>query len=224
MPDGKDNSISPIVGARGFYERLRSTLKQLPKNIMPKNPSNKYVEDEFNRSDSEPLPQDVRVVKAANKANSENDLRLVAETNNFARLDDNYNQLLQQYKAYKNPSLENVEFNPVSEDTISGLYKGKPVEITCVMSEDGNKQQEIKFGDGSKISYVVFSEGNKMTINGEEFEMPEGTIVETKSVNGRIFSQLIQTPNMSKTVVCVPEVINTAEQILGIADSEESLD
>ena len=44
--------------------------------------------------------------------------------------------------------------------------------------------------------------------------MPAGTILEVKSVNGRVFSQLIQTSDMKINVVNKPEIIDKAEEIL----------
>ena len=121
---------------------------------------------------------------------------------------------MQEYNAYKNSVLDGLEFTPVSEDTVSALYKGKQVGIRCKVLEDGNKQNEINFEDGSQISYISYSQGGKINIYGEEFEVPTGTILETKSVNGRVFSKLIQTPNMQRNVVNIPEVIEQAEQAL----------
>ncbi len=93
-------------------------------------------------------------------------------------------------------------------------YKGKKVEIKCKILDDGSKLQEVTFDDGSQVKYITFLKGGKMDINGEEFEMPVGTIVETKSANGRVFSQLIQTPDMQKKVINKPEYIDEAEKAL----------
>ena len=123
-------------------------------------------------------------------------------------------RLLQEYEAYKNPALNDLTFTPVSADTVSASYKGKQVEIKCKVLENGSKQYEINFEDGSKMSYVLFSKGGTTNINGEEFEMPNGTILETKSVNGRVFSKLIQTPDMRRDVINMPEILGKAEQIL----------
>lgn len=92
--------------------------------------------------------------------------------------------------------------------------KEKSFKITCKILDDGNKLQEINFADGSQIKYITFTKVGKMEINGEEFEMPEGTIIETKSVKGRVFSRLIQTPDMPKTVINKPEYLDKAEQVL----------
>ena len=94
------------------------------------------------------------------------------------------------------------------------LNKEKQVKIKCNVLEDGSKQQEIYFDDGSQIKYITFTKGGKMKINGDEFEMPEGTVVETKSVNGRVFSQLIQTPDMQRNVINKPEYLDRAAESL----------
>lgn len=101
--------------------------------------------------------------------------------------------------------------------------KGKSFKITCKILDDGNKLQEINFDDGSQIKYITFTKNGKTKINGEEFEMPEGTIIETKSVNGRVFSQLIQTPDMPRKVINKPEYLDRAEQALTEFNQTQSL-
>ena len=179
--------------------------------------------DELKRSDSEPLTKEERTDGAIKKFNALNEQNLVRETNFFAELDNDF-KLLQEYRAYNNPDFSDLEFSPVSSDTVSGKYKGKSVEIKFSTSEDGNKLEEISFHDGSKISYVTFSQGGKMNINGEEFEMPEGTIFESKSVQGRMFSQLIQTPNMLRSVINKPEGLEKAQQVLASYTESSSAD
>ena len=97
-------------------------------------------------------------------------------------------------------------------------YKGKKVEIKCKILDDGSKLQEVNFDDGSQIKYITFLKGGKLDINGEEFEMPVGTIVETKSANGRVFSRLIQTPDMTKKVINKPAYLDEAEKVLQTSD------
>lgn len=187
-------------------------MKKLPGSIKRKNYSPEQG-DEFTYSGKAPLSPEKRLYAAVRKFNAANDMRIVAETNYFAELYHNYN-LLQEYNAYKNPELSDLTFIPVSEDTVSATYKKKPVEIKCMVLENGSKQYEINFEDDSRISYVLFSEGGKAEINGEEFEMPAGTILENKSVDGRVFSKLIQTPDMRREIINIPKVIGRAEQIL----------
>lgn len=157
-----------------------------------------------------PFPS--RLEGAVKKFNASNEQKIVAETNYFAEFDNDY-KLLQEYNAFKTPVFKGIIFEAVSSDTVKGIYKRKNVEIKRKISDDGNKRWEISFEDGSQISYLIFFRIRKMKINGEEFEMPEGTIVETKSVQGRIFSQLIQIPEMSRVVITLPD-FEKVEQVL----------
>ena len=86
-------------------------------------------------------------------------------------------------------------------------------------NNNGTQTQEINFKDGSKINYLIYSENGKMDINGEEFEMPAGTIVETKTAQNKVFSQLIQTPDMARTVVELPITPDSVKEILGSYNS-----
>ncbi len=178
--------------------------------------------DEFNYSDSKPRSSEERTCTAVMKSNEANIVRLAAEINRSAEIDSVYEKLLPEYTAYINPELNDLV--SASSDVVSASYKKKPVEIKCKALDDGIRQQEISFNDGSQISYVSFSNGGKMRINEEEFEMPVGTVVETKSVNGRVFSQLIQIPGMQRRVVNKPEYLDKAEQIItsGAVDFEEN--
>ena len=162
MQGSDDISISPIAKAL-------STIGFAMNNVIP----NKFVvkknqppqkDDEFKHSGSDPLPPEERLEAAVKKFNAANELRLVAETNYFAELDNDYN-LLQEYHAYKNPELNQLKFNPVSKDTVTATLKGKQIEIKCKMLEGGSKQHEINFDDGSRINYTTFAEGGKMKIN-----------------------------------------------------------
>jgi len=156
-----------------------------------------------------PFPS--RIDGAVRKFNASNEQRIIAATNLFAEFDNDY-KLLQEYSAYKTPDFKDAEFTRISSDTISTAYKGKPVEIKLSTQNNGNELREINFKDGSQISYVTFSDGEKMGINGEEFEMPAGTVLETRSVQGKVFSRLIQTPDMLGKIVNMPEELNDIEQ------------
>ncbi len=163
-------------------------------------------------SDSEPRTEEERTRTAVMKANEANRERLVAEINRSGEIDSVYDKLLPEYSAYQNPELK--DFTPVSSDTVTALFRKKQVEIKFSTTEDDNKQQDIKFADGSQISYITFTKDGKMKINEEEFEMPEGTIIETKSINGRVISQFIQTPDIQRKVINKPEYLDEAEEVL----------
>ncbi len=170
--------------------------------------------DEFQYSDSKPRTSEQRAKSAVEKNNAANEKRLIAEINKSAEFDNIYDKLLQEYRAYSNPELNDANFSPVSEDTISAQYRGKQVRVKFNTLEDGSKQHQVNFNDGSKVDYITYTNGGKRNINGEEFELPAGTIVETKSVNDRVFSQLIQLPNAQRKVVNKPEYLDKAEQII----------
>ena len=170
--------------------------------------------DEFQYSDSKPRTSEQRAKSAVEKNNAANEKRLIAEINKSAEFDNIYDKLLQEYRAYSNPELNDANFSPVSEDTISAQYRGKQVRVKFNTLEDGSKQHQVNFNDGSKVDYITYTNGGKRKINGEEFELPAGTIVETKSVNDRVFSQLIQLPNAQRKVVNKPEYLDKAEQII----------
>ena len=123
-----------------------------------------------------------------------------------------------------NPDFGDLTFTPISANTATAIYKGKPVEVRCKILNDGNKQPKIKFEDGSRIKYITFSNDGEMKINGEEYEMPAGTIVEIKSVNDRVFSQLIQTPEMQRQIINKPEYLDNAEQVLTTYNPFQSSD
>ena len=170
--------------------------------------------DEFQYSDSKPRTSEQRAKSAVEKNNAANEKRLIAEINKSAEFDNIYDKLLQEYRAYSNPELNDANFSPVSEDTISAQYRGKQVRVKFNTLEDGSKQHQVNFNDGSKVDYITYTNGGKRNINGEEFELPAETIVETKSVNDRVFSQLIQLPNAQRKVVNKPEYLDKAEQII----------
>ena len=216
MDGNKENFISPTL--KTVLCNLGLTKKKVQTRFTNKK---RFWEkdDEFEHSGSEPLPPEERLEAAVKKFNAANELKIVAETNFFAELDNDF-KLLQEYKAYKTPSLNNLEFIPISKDTVLASNNEKPIEIKFEILEDESKQYEIKFYDGSQINYVIFSEGAKMKINGEEFGMPAGACLEIKSVKGRVFSQLIQTPDMQKNVVNMPEIIGNIEQLLKIYNLE----
>lgn len=210
-------SLSPVKTAITNF--LGSTVKRIvPYNKENTNQTSGGTGDGFNYSDSTPLPSDKRTKNAIVKSNEANKERLTAETNRSGEIDSVYEKLLPEYNAYKNPDFNDLEFTRVSDDTLSAAYKKKSFDITCKTLENGNRLQEIKFNDGSHIKYEIFAQGGKMKINGEEFEMPAGTIVETKSANDRVFSQLIQTPDMERNVINKPQYLDKAEQILTEAD------
>ena len=211
MVDIKDISVTPIESKNFNY--FRSGIKQFHYKLTHKKYPSEQA-DEFAYSGKEPTDPQKRLKSAITKFNTSNDMRLVAETNYFAELYLHDYMLLQEYNAYKNPELSNLTFTPTSADTVVSAYKGKPIKINYKVFEDGSKHYTINFDDNSQINYILFYKSGKMDINGENFEMPEGTILETKSVNGRVFSKLIQTPDMRKNIVSLPEVVKKAEQIL----------
>ncbi len=191
------------------------------KGIVPKKPidngnnknKNSSNPNEVEHSDIQPQTPQEKTDGAVKKFNASNEQRIIAATNSFAEIDNDC-MLLQEYCAYRNADFKNTTFTPVSEDTISGKYRGKDVEIKLTDNNDGTQTQEINFEDGSKISYLIYSENGKMDINGEEFEMPAGTIVETKTAQGKVFSKLIQTPDMARTVVELPIMPDSVQEIL----------
>ena len=196
---------------------VKTTLKKFGssvKCVVPRKQSKHSGDsrDEFKHSDSKPRSSEERTNTAVMKSNEANNVRLVAEINRSAEIESVYEKLLPEYTAYINPELKDLTH--ASADVVSASYKGKPVEIKCKVLDDGNKQQEIKFHDGSQISYVSFPKGDTIKINEEEFEIPVGTIIETKSANGRVFSQLIQIPNMKVKVINKPEYLDTAEKLI----------
>ena len=197
---------------RGFSSTVKSIV---PRKQKRRNQDNG---DEFNYSDSEPRSSEERTNTAVMKSNEANQLRLVAEINRSAEIDSIYEKLLPEYMAYINPELNDL--TSVSPDIVSASYKKKPVEIKCKALDDGNKQQEINFADGSQVSYVSFAKSGNMKINDEEFELPVGTIVETKSANGRVFSQLIQIPGMQRQVINKPEYLDKAEFLAATTSSD----
>ena len=146
-------------------------------NNKNKNSSNP---NEVEHSDIQPQTPQEKTKGAVKKFNAANEQRVIAATNSFAEIDNDC-MLLQEYNAYRTVNFKNTTFTVVSEDTISGKYRGKDVEIKLKDNDDGTQTQEINFEDGSKISYLIYSENGEMDINGEEFEMPAGTIVETKT-------------------------------------------
>ena len=165
-----------------------------------------FHEDEFHRSDSEPRSSEERTNTAVIKYNEANKDRLVAEINRSGEIESVYDKLLPEYAAYQNPAL--TDLTAVSADTFSASNRGNPVEIKYKALENGNLEYKINFGDGSQINYVSFSKSGKMEIYGEEFKMPRGTVVETKSANGRMFSQLIQLPRMQRNIINKPEYLD----------------
>ena len=194
---------------------VRTALKEFGssvKKVVPFKQTKQPVlpEDEFNRSGSEPRSSEERTNTVVIKYNEANKDRLVAEINRSGEIESVYDKLLPEYAAYQNPEL--TDLTAVSADTFSASYRGNPVEIKSKTLEDGNKQYEINFGDGSQISYVSFSKNGKKEIYGEEFKMPRGTVVETKSANGRVFSQLIQLPGVQRNSINKPEYLNKIEQ------------
>ena len=192
----------------GFYKKKQNAGTNGNKSSSDSDTGSKLEHD-----NKTPVPMEERLSGAVKKLNAANEQRIVATTNLFAELDNDY-KLLQEYLAFNPPKLEDANLSSVSDDTVITSYRGKSVEIKCRTNDDGTKLQEINFADGSKISYLSFVQGGKMNINGEEFDMPEGTIVETKSVQGRVFSQLIQTPDMLRNIVNKPVDFDKAEQIL----------
>lgn len=197
------NSFGTSV--KGMVSPYRRTVRK---------PAEAATGDEFQYSDSKPRTSEQRAKSAVEKNNAANEKRLIAEINKSAEFDNIYDKLLQEYRAYSNPELNDAKFNPVSEDTVSAEYRGKQVRVKFNTLEDGSKQHQVNFNDGSKIDYVTYTNGGKRNINGEEFELPSGTVVETKSVNDRVFSQLIQLPNTQRKVVNKPEYLDKAEEII----------
>lgn len=215
MVDSKNISISPIVSS-ALNNFTLAVKKKLPYNF-----KNKPVDegaDEFKNSGSELRPTGERLKAAVTKFNGENELRIVAKTNRFAEPDNDY-RLLQEYMAYKNPELKDLDITALSDAAVTATYRKKQVAIQRNVSDNGSKEYEINFEDGSKIKYVSFAGGEKIEINGEEFEMPPGTIYEEKSAHGEVFSRLIQTPDMRRNVITMPAILDKAEQILKMQDS-----
>lgn len=211
MVDSKNISILPTL--KSAFGNFTSIVKKMPCNFANKNQA-KQGTDEFKHSGSDPIPPEVRLKSTANKMNAENlgPIR-VAETNYFANLDNDY-QLLQEYIAYKDPELNNLKFITATNDTVEFTSeKGKSVKIKHTILEDKSKQYEINFDDGSQITYILFSEGVKMNIYGEEFEMPDGSFTKIQSVGNRKFCQLIQVPGTS-VVINKPEIIGKVDEIL----------
>ena len=170
-------------------------------------------------AEQKPRTPQERTNSAVKKANADNDYRYNAELNrsavNFtAEIEDApYSMLLNSYAAYKNPELKDIKY--FSKNTVCATYRGQSVRIKS-SDADGKKVQEINFEDGSQVCYTTFLNDGKMSLNGEDFDIPSGTVVETKSVNGRMFSQLIQLPDMKRKVVEIPEYIKEAGQILRV--------
>lgn len=203
-------TISPTV--KTAFQNFRTAVKRLPHMQSDQSPE-RNEDDKFEHSGSDPLPPDKRLRAAATKLNAENELTLAVVTNYCAEPDNNY-MLPQMYSAYRNPKLDGLELTPTSADTVTASNKGKQIEIKYNLLDNGSKQYEINYEDGSKVKYVSFAQGSKMEINGEEFEMPEGAILEEKSIPGKVFSKLIQTPDMRRNFINMPEILNEAEQTL----------
>ena len=219
MNQSKITSVSSVIIAiKDFFLTLKNFIlhKQVNKNQTPVS-SNKLPS-----SGSEPRTQKERITAAVIKSNEANKERLIAEINRSGEIDSVYDKLLPEYSAYKNLELKDVMFTPVSSDTVNASYKGKSIEIRFYDLNDGNKLQEIKFEDGSQIGYITYINGGKIKINEEEFEMPAGTVVETKTVKidkgSRVFSQFIQIPDAQRKVINKPEYIDIAEQALKAYD------
>lgn len=163
-------------------------------------------------SNQEPRSSEEKTDSAVKKANEANNNRMIAEINRSAEIDSPYAKLLTSYAAYNSPEL--TDFTKASDDTVYASYKRKSVEIKFSTSEDEKKQQDVIFDDGSQINYTTYLKDGKIKLNEEEFDIPSGTVVETKYVDGRMFSKLIQLPNMQKKVANIPEYLNNAEQLL----------
>lgn len=205
---------------QNFGARVKGIVpKKIIDNDRNKN-GNSSNPNELEHSDAQAQTPEQRTEAAVKKFNAANEQRIVAATNSFAEIDNDC-MLLQEYCAYRTASFKDTTFTPVSADTISGKYRGKQVEIKLTDNNDGTQSQEICFEDGSKITYLIYSENGKMNINGEEFEISAGTIVETKSAQGKVFSQLIQTPEMSRTVVELPISPDSVKEILDSYNSPE---
>lgn len=205
-----DNVSFSAVGTT--LKEFGATVKRIFPRKQPKGATTGGSNDKFNRSDAEPRSEEERTRTAVIKSNEANKERLVAEINRSGEIDSIYDKLLPEYFAYQNPEL--ADFTPIAADTVTTTYKKKQVEIKFSETDDGNKQQEITFSDGSKINYIIFTQNGKIKINEEEFEMPEGTIIETKTINDRIISQLTQTPDMQRKVINKPEYLEKAEEAL----------
>lgn len=208
LEDGKI-TISPTV--KTAIQKFRTAVNRLPR--MRSQSPERNEEDKFEHSDSDPLPSYERFIAAVKKFNARNEDRLAYVTNYCAELDNNLN-LPQMYSAYQNLELGGLELTPTSENTVQTSYKGKQIEIKYSLLDDGSKQYEINYEDGSKVKYVSFAQGSKMEINGEEFEMPQGTVLEEKSIPGKVFSKLIQTPDMRRNFINMPDILKEAEQTL----------
>ena len=203
-------SVSFSIG--NAFKEIGSTVKNI---IILRRKSKQDIapqDDEFEYSNSEPRSAEERTNSAIEKFNEANEERLIAEINRSGEIESVYDILLPEYCAYITPELDDLI--PVSSDTVYASYRGKPVEIKFNTLDNGNTVQEIIFEDGSKIRYETFSTDGKMTINAEEFEMLSGTIIETKSANDRVFSQLIQTPYMQRKIIKKPEYLHKAEHML----------
>lgn len=159
------------------------------------------------------IPSKERLESAVKKLNASNEQRIVATSNYFAELDNDY-QLLQEYVAFRNPNLENLSFQVISPDTVSAVCGRKQVEIKCTTPNNETKLHEINFADGSQLRYVSYLKDGKMEINGEEYEIPSGTLVETKSVQGKVISKLIQIPGMQRVFIDQPNIFEKVEQAL----------
>lgn len=209
LEDGKI-TISPTV--KTAIQKFRTAVNRLPHMQSNKHPGSNE-EDQFVHSDSDPLPSYERFIAAATKFNAGNEPLLAYVTNYCAEFNNDL-KLLQMYRAYQSPQLDGLELTQTSENTVQTSYKGKQIEIIYSLLDDGSKQYEINYEDGSKVKYVSFAQGSKMEINGEEFEMPQGTVLEEKSIPGKVFSKLIQTPDMRRNFINMPKILNEAEQTL----------
>jgi len=192
---------------------LVSKFKSKQKNNDNNSPAQDNFEQKNENTNASARTNEERTTRAVINHNVLNEQKLVAATNYFAELDNEY-QLLQEYGAFRKYELDNVVFEPVSADTVSAMNGRKQVEIKCKTIDDKTKLHEINFADGSQLCYVSFLKGGKMEINGEEYDMPEGTIIEKKSVNGKVISELIQTPELQRTFIKHPGVFDKVEQVL----------
>lgn len=203
-------SLSPVKTA---IQNFKTTVKKMVSFKGENNNQSSEKDDKFQHTGTEPLSTEERRQAAVRKFNGENEKKHDIITNLCA--ENNDYKLLQEYTAYRNPEFKDLVFTPVSENKVTTTYKRKPVEIEFNILDDGNKTYEINFHDGSKIRYVIFSEGGEKKINGEEFEMPAGTIVETRTIDDKVeFSELIQTPDMQRQVINLPEGLDKAEEAL----------
>ena len=120
------------------------------KGIVPKktidngNNKNKNLPNpnEVEHSDIQPQTPQEKTKGAVKKFNAANEQRIIAATNSFAEIDNDC-MLLQEYNAYRTVNFKNTTFTVVSEDTISGKYRGKDVEIKLKDNDDGTQTQEI---------------------------------------------------------------------------------